>query len=107
MATRVDLSDFSFFPIAELDADGRRLAVAELPKVMLFDAQTGAKIDEYPWVQGDPDSDDVPVRLGAGAAGFQGEHGLGGGWFFHSKIRNSSFGKLAGRHCGSFRVPVN
>lgn len=64
MATRVDLSDFSFFPIAELDADGRRLAVAELPKVMLFDAQTGAKIDEYPWVQGDPDSDDVPVRLG-------------------------------------------
>ncbi len=67
MATRIDLSDFSFFPIAELDADGRRLAVAEVPKVMLFDAQSGAKIDEYPWVQGDPDSDDVPVRLGAGA----------------------------------------
>ncbi len=63
MATRIDLSEFNFMPIVALDQRGARLAVAELPRVMLFDAVTGTKIDEYPWVEGDPASDEKPGVL--------------------------------------------
>lgn len=52
MATRIDLSDFEFFPIAALDSAGSRLAVAELPVVALFDTNAGRKLGEFRWLRG-------------------------------------------------------
>ncbi|MFO0560614.1 MAG: hypothetical protein U0269_21545 [Polyangiales bacterium] len=63
MATRIDLSDYQFFPLAVLDSTGARLAVSELPVVRLFDTSTGNTIEEFRWIEGDPESDEAPTRL--------------------------------------------
>lgn len=65
MATRIDLSEFKFLPIAALDSTGARLAVAELPMVSLFDTRTGRTIEEFRWVHGDPETDDKPTWVAA------------------------------------------